>query len=186
MEWRAVGPGVQHHDRPAGLGQFDRQGKSHWPTAGNRHIIAIHRQNLDTLFAVVLDIETVYGVRNRENLPMNDHAPASVIWMRPTRGSRGPEPSRDREAITAVAIGIADREGLVVVSMWWLSAEIGTGTSSLYRYFARKDDLLNLMVDGALGVGVMATTGNWLEDLRYMAHATRALFLVYFWLVLFF
>ena len=113
---------------------------------------------------------------------MNDHAPASVIWMRPTRGSRGPEPSRDRETITTVAIGIADREGLAAVSMRRLAAELGTGTSSLYRYFARKDDLLNLMGDGALGVGVMATTGNWLEDLRHMAHATRALFKAHPWL----
>src|SRR3569833_2360458 len=181
MEWRAVGPGFQHHDRPAGLGQFDRQGKSHWPTAGNRHIIAIHRQNLDTLFAVVLDIETVYGVRNRENLPMNDHAHASVIWMRPTRGSRGPEPSRDREAISAVAIGIADREGLAAVSMRRLAAEIGTGTSSLYRYFAHKNDLHNQKDKNTHNNSKKTTTGNWLEDLRHMAHATRALFKAHPW-----
>ena len=113
---------------------------------------------------------------------MNDRLPASVIWMRPSRGSRGPEPSRDREAITRVAIGIADREGLAAVSMRRLAAEIGTGTSSLYRYFTRKDDLLNLMVDGALRPGLVGTTGDWAEDLRQMAHSTRALFKAHPWL----
>ncbi|MES2059241.1 MAG: TetR/AcrR family transcriptional regulator [Pseudomonadota bacterium] len=106
----------------------------------------------------------------------------SVIWMRPTRGSRGPQPSRDREAITRTAITIADREGVAAVSMRRIAAEIGTGTSSLYRYFARKDDLLNLMVDGALAGGDSRSSGDWRADMRQVAEGLRARFKDHPWL----
>lgn len=107
---------------------------------------------------------------------------ASVIWMRPTRGSRGPQPSRDRDAITRTAIAIADREGLAAVSMRRIAAEIGTGTSSLYRYFARKDDLLNLMVDGVLAGGEYPSSGDWRADMRTVAQGLRARFKDHPWL----
>ena len=113
---------------------------------------------------------------------MTEKPAPSVIWMRPARGSRGPEPSRDRDAIARTAIGIADREGLAAVSMRRIATEIGTGTSSLYRYFARKDDLLNLMVDGALAAGVFTSSGHWRRDLETMAHALRRLFKAHPWL----
>ncbi len=106
----------------------------------------------------------------------------SVIWMRPARGSRGPQPSRDRDAIAGTAIAIADREGVAAVSMRRIAAEIGTGTSSLYRYFARKDDLLNLMVDGALAGGESPSSGDWRADMRDVAQGLRARFKRHPWL----
>jgi AcrR family transcriptional regulator len=109
-------------------------------------------------------------------------SPASVIWMRPVRGSRGPEPSRNRDAIAQTAIAIADREGIAAVSMRRIAAEIGSGTSSLYRYFARKDDLLNLMVDGALVATPFVSSGDWRADLTAMGHALRELFQGHPWL----
>lgn len=108
--------------------------------------------------------------------------PASVIWMRPQRGARGPEPSRDRDAIAATAIRIADAEGIAAVSMRRIAAEIGSGTSSLYRYFDRKDDLINLMVDGALRLGDLELTGHWRSDLTAVGWATRRTFLAHPWL----
>jgi AcrR family transcriptional regulator len=107
---------------------------------------------------------------------------ASVIWMRPQRGARGPEPSRDRDTIAATAIRIADAEGIAAVSMRRIAAEIGSGTSSLYRYFARKDDLINLMVDGALTLGALELSGNWRDDLMAIGWATRRTFLTHPWL----
>lgn len=107
---------------------------------------------------------------------------ASVIWMRPQRGARGPEPSRDRDAIAATAIRIADSEGIAAVSMRRIAAEIGSGTSSLYRYFARKDDIINLMVDGALVLGELRLTGDWRNDLTAIGWATRRTFLAHPWL----
>ncbi len=106
----------------------------------------------------------------------------SVIWMRPARGSRGPEPSRDRAAIARAAIAVADRDGLAAVSMRRVAAEIGTGASALYRYVARKDDLLNLMVDGVLAAGELVPSGDWRADLRQVGHALRAVFKAHPWL----
>ncbi len=105
-----------------------------------------------------------------------------VIWMRAARGSRGPQPSRDREELTRVAITIADREGMGAVSMRRIAAELGTGTSSLYRYLARKDDLVNLMVDGALEGGEVRSTGDWRADLETAAQGLRGLFKAHPWL----
>lgn len=112
-----------------------------------------------------------------------ESAPPSVIWMRPVRGARGPQPSQDRETIARIAIEIADREGIEAASMRRIAAEIGSGTSSLYRYFARKDDLINLMVDGALGPGDFTPTGDWRDDFGAMGRAMRASFLAHRWLV---
>jgi AcrR family transcriptional regulator len=114
---------------------------------------------------------------------MAERPVSSVIWMRPARGARGPEPSRDRDAIARTAIAIADREGLAAVSMRRVAVEIGTTASALYRYFARKDDLLNLMVDGVLDGG-QRKTGDWRADLRAVGHATRALFKRHSWLTI--
>lgn len=111
------------------------------------------------------------------------HEVPSVIWMRPVRGARGPEPSHDREAIAGIAVEIADREGIDAVSMRRVASEIGSGTSSLYRYFARKDDLLNLMVDGALGAGPFSPSGDWRADFSAIGQATRQTFLAHRWMV---
>jgi AcrR family transcriptional regulator len=108
---------------------------------------------------------------------------SSVIWMRPVGGARGPQPSRNRDAIALTAIGIADREGLAAVSMRRVATEIGTTASALYRYFARKDDLLNVMVDGVLD-GALRKTGNWRADLRALGHSMRALFKRHSWLTI--
>lgn len=112
-----------------------------------------------------------------------DNVAPSVIWMRSARGARGPQPSHDRQGIARVAIEIADREGIDAVSMRRIATAIGSGTSSLYRYFARKDDLLNLMVDGALGSGDFSPSGDWRADLGTIAAATRETFLAHRWMV---
>ena len=52
-----------------------------------------------------------------------------------------------RAGITAVALRIADGEGLDAVSMRRVAAELGTGAASLYRYVETRDELLDLMTD---------------------------------------
>jgi AcrR family transcriptional regulator len=59
-----------------------------------------------------------------------------TVWDRPERGSRGPAPERSRAQITAVAVALADAEGLAAVSMRRVAGELGTGPASLYRYGA--------------------------------------------------
>jgi AcrR family transcriptional regulator len=112
-----------------------------------------------------------------------DALAADVIWLRPDRAGRGPRPTHSRAAIVTVAVAIADADGLDAVSMRRLAAELGSGAASLYRYVARKDDLLDLMVDTVVGEGPppAAPSGDWRADLREIAYATRAMILRHPW-----
>ena len=69
-----------------------------------------------------------------------------VIWERPERAGRGPAPSLSRDEIAASAVTLADTQGIEAVSMRALAVELGVGAASLYRYVARKDELIDLMV----------------------------------------
>jgi AcrR family transcriptional regulator len=100
----------------------------------------------------------------------------TVVWNRPERAGKGPAPSRTRAEITAAAIAIADAEGIEALSMRRVAKELGTGTASLYRYLASKDDLLDLMLDAVAAEdgGPPAPTGDWRGDLRTLAYRSRA------------
>ena len=99
---------------------------------------------------------------------------AASIWARPERASRGPKPAHTRDEITAVAIRIADEEGLDAVSMRRIANELGAGTTSLYRYFSKKSELFELMADAVVGeLPVPPRTGDWSADLRAIAVRER-------------
>src|ERR1700727_1834999 len=72
---------------------------------------------------------------------------AASIWLRPERSCVGRPAQLSRAEITAVALRIADAEGLDAVSMRRVAAELGTGAASLYRYVETRDELLDLMTD---------------------------------------
>jgi AcrR family transcriptional regulator len=72
--------------------------------------------------------------------------PAS-IWDFPEHGSRGPRPRHDRAAIAAIAVRIADAEGLEAVTMRRLAGELGIAVMSLYNYVPAKEHLAQLMTD---------------------------------------
>ena len=119
--------------------------------------------------------------------PDDDAAPPDVvrppIWLRPERAARGRRPARSRADIAAAAIRIADAEGIEAVSLRRVAAELGTGTTSLYRYIATKDELFELMTDSAIGEHEPpAPTGDWQADLRAIAHGNRAMVLAHPWL----
>jgi AcrR family transcriptional regulator len=106
-----------------------------------------------------------------------------LIWERPERAARGPRPTRSRDEITAAAMAIADAEGIEAVSMRRVAAAIGTGTTSLYRYVRRKDELFDLMLDAAIGeTEPPSPTGDWRRDLGDVAGRTRALILRHPWM----
>jgi AcrR family transcriptional regulator len=107
-----------------------------------------------------------------------------VIWDRPERATRGPAPSLSREKITTAAVTLADTKGIEAVSMRVLAVELGVGAASLYRYVARKDELIDLMVDAVIGNDLQfEVRGNWREDLRSFAHGLRAMTLRHPWIV---
>ena len=106
-----------------------------------------------------------------------------VIWGRPERAARGPAPSLSREQITTAAVKLADTQGIEAVSMRALAVELGVGAASLYRYVARKDELIDLMVDAVMGNDLQfEIRGDWREDLRSFAHGLRAMTLRHPWM----
>jgi len=65
--------------------------------------------------------------------------------------SRGPKPAYSKEKIAALAIRIADAEGLEAASIRRIAAKLGSGAASLYLYVANKQELFDLMADSVLG-----------------------------------
>jgi AcrR family transcriptional regulator len=100
---------------------------------------------------------------------------SQVIWDRLGRQPRGPQPSLSHERIVEAAIEIADAEGIEAVSMRRIAALIDSGTMSLYRYVANKEELIDLMVDRVYGEALPPATpsGDWRADLTAMARRTR-------------
>lgn len=100
-----------------------------------------------------------------------------VVWTRPERAGKGPAPSHSRAEITATAIALADSEGIDAVSMRKVATKLGAGTGTLYRYLARKDDLIDLMIDAVEGEdgGPEPLSGDWREDLRAFARRARSI-----------
>jgi AcrR family transcriptional regulator len=110
-------------------------------------------------------------------------ATRGIIWERPERAARGPAPSHSREEIAAAAVALADSRGIEAVSMRSLAVELGVGAASLYRYVARKDELIELMVDAVMGDDLrFEVHGNWRDDLRSFAHGLRAMILRHPWM----
>jgi AcrR family transcriptional regulator len=93
---------------------------------------------------------------------------AKPIWLRPEPAHRaaGRPAEWNRDQIVHAALAVADREGLPAVTTRRVAAELGTGSSSLYRHVPHRADLLDLMVDTALGqYEPPATTGSWRADI---------------------
>jgi AcrR family transcriptional regulator len=108
---------------------------------------------------------------------------SGIIWDRPERATRGPAPSLSREQIATAAVMLADTQGFEAVSMRALAVELGVGAASLYRYLARKDELLELMVDAVMGNDLhFEIRGDWRQDLRSFAHGLRAMTLRHPWM----
>ncbi|WP_240802131.1 TetR/AcrR family transcriptional regulator C-terminal domain-containing protein [Streptomyces sp. A1136] len=106
------------------------------------------------------------------------------LWLRPTEPRRGRRPSFSREAITAAAVALADAEGLEVVTMRRVAAEVGAGVMSLYSYAPDKDTLLELMVDHVSGELTVTEppSGDWRADLKSVARLQRTHMLRHPWL----
>lgn len=98
-----------------------------------------------------------------------------VIWLRPQRPTRGPRPGKSRDEIVAVAVEIADSDGIEAVSMRRVAVAVGLGTMSLYRYVPTKLDLIDLMLDAVSGEYELPSepSGDWEADLRGLARQER-------------
>jgi AcrR family transcriptional regulator len=101
-----------------------------------------------------------------------------LLWGETARPSRGPKPAMSVERIVRAAIGIADAEGMGAVSMQRVAAEFGFTTMALYRYVPGKSELIDLMVDTAVGEppDLSAIEGGWRPKLAEWARLTWGCF----------
>jgi AcrR family transcriptional regulator len=81
----------------------------------------------------------------------------------------------DSGRIVDVAVRLADTEGVQALSMRRIATELNSGTTSLYRHVAGKDDLLDLMVDAVYAEVDLPgrPSGEWRTDLRLVARLGR-------------
>ncbi|MEC3917608.1 TetR/AcrR family transcriptional regulator C-terminal domain-containing protein [Nocardia sp. CDC160] len=104
-----------------------------------------------------------------------------VVWSKQRRDPARRAPSVDR--IVATALAIADAEGLEAVSMRRVAGELSSGTASMYRYVANRDELLDLMIDAAQGdIDLPPLTGDGCADLAALARRQRETLLRHRWL----
>ena len=101
------------------------------------------------------------------------HLDAVDVWMRAEPGSRRPRLSR--EQIAAVAVRIADAEGIDAVSMRRIATELDAGTMTLYHYVRTKDELMALVTDAVMHELVLTDElpAGWREAIRVIAHRSR-------------
>ncbi|WP_394834832.1 TetR/AcrR family transcriptional regulator C-terminal domain-containing protein [Pendulispora rubella] len=106
---------------------------------------------------------------------MSERTKSTPIWDRPEPAPRPTPGPLSRERIVRAAMGIADAEGLVSVSLRKVGAALEAGPMRLYGYLSTKEELLELMVDAVYGeiLSVGPIEGDWREALRGMAHRTR-------------
>ncbi len=111
--------------------------------------------------------------------------PPSLLaaWGREPRGGRGPRRALSLEQVLDGGIAVAARDGLEAVSMARVAAEIGLSPMALYRYVASKDELLELMVDRALGSPPPrpARERSWRAGMTRWATGVRAAYLAQPW-----
>lgn len=90
-----------------------------------------------------------------------------------------------REAIVAAAIEIADEEGLEAVSIRRIATKLETRPMSLYSHIEHKGELIDLMIDEAMGETHLPgeVPDDWREALRQIAQRTRAAARAHPWMI---
>ncbi len=93
--------------------------------------------------------------------PMTAALPGSIAaaWGLRERPGKGPKRGLSLPQIVQAGRTAAAADGLGAVSMSRVATELGVGTMSLYRYVESKQELLDLMVDSALGPPPAARAG---------------------------
>lgn len=107
------------------------------------------------------------------------------VWLREDDAKAGKSPPLSRDQIIAVAMELADEEGLDAVSIRKIAGRLGAGATSLYWHVNSKNDLYELMYDAAYAeLEFPAPSGDWRADLRDVCVGIYALGRRRPWLIL--
>ncbi|MBE1574863.1 TetR/AcrR family transcriptional regulator [Amycolatopsis roodepoortensis] len=113
-------------------------------------------------------------------------APATLmrLWRQAERPTRGRPSVLDIDSVVAAAVDLADREGVVNVTLASVAKDLGVTKMSLYRHIGSKAELLELMADFAIGDPPrVEPAGDWRTELTTLAEANRDVLMKHPWLV---
>lgn len=102
----------------------------------------------------------------------------ALLWGRCEPPTRGPKQGLSVERIARAAIELADEEGLDAVSMRKVGERLGTSAMALYTYVPAKTELIDVMLDTALGELPKAydRTAGWRSAAEVWARETWAFY----------
>ncbi|GCE51267.1 TetR family transcriptional regulator [Thermosporothrix hazakensis] len=108
-----------------------------------------------------------------------------LLWGKRKSPSRGPVPNLSVERIVQTAIALADAEGLTALSMRRVAERLGVGVMSLYTYVPGKAELLDVMLDTAIGEEKLPTSieGTWRPRLELRAREDWQLYQRHPWML---
>jgi AcrR family transcriptional regulator len=108
-----------------------------------------------------------------------------LVWQRPIPAGRPGAAPLAPEDVAAAGVALADREGLHTVSVKRVASKLNVPLTRLEGYLRSREDLLDLMLDAALGeieLGPRDPDVDWRTDLTTIAHATQGAALRHPWL----
>ncbi|MGV9611437.1 TetR/AcrR family transcriptional regulator [Nocardia xishanensis] len=108
---------------------------------------------------------------------------ARLLWSGNPPAGRGPRPALTLERIVVEAIRVADADGIAALSMQRIAKQLGAATMSLYRHVPSKDDLVVLMIDGAMANPPELPEEDWRAALEAWARESRELYRRHPWLL---
>jgi len=106
-----------------------------------------------------------------------------LLWGSRERPSRGPKPGLNLDAVVDAAIHVVQAEGLAALTMARIAEELKVTTMALYRYVPGKDELIDLMIDAALGTPPAPTGQDWRTEVGQWVRADLAVFRRHPWLL---
>jgi AcrR family transcriptional regulator len=99
-----------------------------------------------------------------------------------TESAAGPRAPLSRDRVLRAAVELADREGIEALSMRRLGQELGVEAMSLYNHVARKEDVLDGMVDLVVGeIDAAPEGGDWKVAARNRILSARKVMLRHPW-----
>jgi AcrR family transcriptional regulator len=113
----------------------------------------------------------------------------ALLWNEPPspdRPPRGPRPRLQIDSIAAMAMRLADDEGLAALTMRGLAARLALASpNALYTYVPSKAELIDLIVDRCFGTFELDAPRRGeplVRRVRAVADANLALYLAHHWL----
>jgi AcrR family transcriptional regulator len=107
-----------------------------------------------------------------------------LLWPGQLPPARGPKPSLSVGEIVRAGIEIADRDGLAALSMRGVAEALGFSVMSLYRHVPGKEELIEVMLDTALGEPPAPDPqASWRVQLTRWARANAAVLQLHPWLL---